>query len=1472
MGEYNPYHPTVLGMEFPPIVKAPVLLDTATEVGYRFTPATNLQAVNLVRLLTTQPPPGQPLRKCLAVNLYRHGEAPSSGVVRTLTIPCNSGSLGSGAANVGAANVQDCVRNPSDTAWTSLTGAAASVRMWFDVNASRVTRALQNARILDVSVRYAVTGPFDTLPDGLVLALERPSATSVFDMDNALIGPVNQYDNVVPRLSRLGDLNPFWNTTLVPSSNYERAPWHYAAGASNHSGLTALAATGGTNINVQFHTSAAAAGLEFRIQYAALQITYGSEDRTAAGGLEITPGATIVNDQFVYDVPTGAMTSWGFSGFALQGYFYDLCVGQGYCGNLSVAYPVPLSVDRLSKGEIYGPHEGIIIRKTLRPGEVWTSEPDDAFPAMAIYSSESSPSSVTIFPGSQTYTDQLVVTSDQLTFADETQALIVDDNAGTYPFVRFYARVQQATVAEMTVKQVDISGNPLGPEATITVAELLALPEIAAGWRKVTLTWSTPIVTTGSGLIRLHFDTLADTGAPWEFLGADANPYDTNIQDIAVPTYGSSTAYALIDDIEDFTADVTAMLVQAMPVPAGVTIGTAVQPLQAVDEYCAEQVGGIPTGITYLTVEWTPVNADAVAGFAWYEVQRRDTTMESGVWETVATVTDVSQGAFSDYEARIGVATSYRVRFVHVDGYTSDWSSTVSTTIAAPGVTGSLVGKSVLVMTTNHDPASNIAQAMVWDTSGGVPVQDFTFLEGSQTALQAMYQRDYRVAFRPLERGGVEFTRTLLINALGVPPQTLSDGFTGLRDLAWDTVPYVCVRDEMANRWLTSVSVPAGTVRDVPDAGHLMLAQAVFSEVTATPAPIDYAADCQGLILGARDNLDSWTTPTGVNDLNGTLAVTDTFTRSVAGGWGAANTGQTYTLSSAADSSVNGTQGVLTAVSAAAGLSARMSGVREFYRAETDVIVPAVATGGIYRAAQLFHCQDQVVFTDTFVRNVAAGWGTADSGQTYVVGDTARMLVTGGRGRILLDTTVRQFAYADYGRPLAEWTIGRIGLPAALTGATGTVTTTFDFARSADFLSRVSLNIVQTTGSNTTYNVTTVRGGSAVDTSATVNSGLASNLHMSVRIRMNGPQVQVRLWQQGTAEPGTWNIDEEMVDPSVNTNIGVTSTKSPAVTNVGLYIEFDDINAVLTDGFDHLRTELVFNTDATIDMQIVSRVSNTDYVWETVDVAGTYTVGSVIHMVTNAMGFCLESIAWIQGQTRPSNFDSVGYTKSSDLAVMPEQGGGLYGLLNARNSGNSNANLAIAFDNLNLYQYPTVYDVRVLARPIADEWSWQVLAQAYYSQYSGGEWWGDASNADVRWYLNGPEFGQVDVTNTSLFAFFKNQLAWLRYYYELDDGTGLSRLTIYTSLDGSSWTSRIVTRPAGNLGPVAPAPIPADGLIYVTVNGPPAQGVWVQKVEIRIDGVLLYDPDFRDHPPGTTSFTDTEGNLWSGGAALCVES
>jgi hypothetical protein len=1467
MGSYNPYNPIVLGNEFAPLVRSAVLLDTATEVGYKFVRGEAGDTVALCRVMTTVPPPGNPLRKCLTVSLYSHDNTPSTGVVRSLVIPVASGTLGSGASNVGGASVADCVRNPSDTAYTLLSGASSSVRLWFDVTATRVAKALTYARILDVTVRYAVTGPFDTLPDGLVLALERPSATVVFDMDDALTGPVNQYDNVVPHRSRLGDLNPFWSTAVTPDADTERAPWHYAAGTNNHSGLTALAASGGSNIDVQFHTSADAAGLEFRIQYAALEVTYCAEDRTGAGGLEISDGAAIVNDLFCYDIPVHSMFSWGAEGYAAQGFPYDLVVGQGYCGNLSVAYPVPISLDRISAAAVYGPHEGIVIRKTLRPGELWTSEPTDLIPALALYD-DATPDASSIIVGSQTYIDQAVARADDVTSADELQARIVDDNAGTYPFVRFYARVQPSTNAEMIVQRVQTDGTYVGPSVTITVAELLALPEINDGWRQVTLEWETPLVTTGSGVINIHFTTLADTGSPWEILGADANPFDTATEDIAVPGYGGTTAVARIDDEDDYTADLSVMLIQAMPVPADVDADTATQALSVVDEYCGQLVPGIPTGITYITVVWTPDNSDAVAGFGYYEVQRRDTTMPADTWESVATISDVSQGQFDDYEARIGVTSSYRVRFVHVDGYTSDWSSTVTAAITAPGVTGDTVAASVLVLTTNHNPSGNAAHVMSWD-GAGVPEQGFTFVEGSQTTLQEMFQRDYRVAFRPLERGGVEFSRTLLVNALGVPSETLTDGFSGLRDLAWDTVPYVCVRDQLGNRWLTAVSVPSGSVRDVPAAGHLMLAQTDFAEVTATPAQIDYADVCQGFILGPNDNHESWVADIGDNALQGTLDVQDTFTRTVApGGWGVTDSGHTYTLSSSANSQVTGGQGVLTATAADAGLTARVSGDRDFYRARTTTVLPATATGAPYVISQLLQCQDQVALTDTFTRTTSPGWGTANTGQLWIHSDPALCTTTGTRARTTLSSTGQKVSRIEYGRACAEYTIGRIGLNAAPTGGGGRVVASIEMCRSDDGANRLYLNIFFDTGANIGYDMSLVQDNVFIESLGGGTTAIASSGAVAVRVRVNGPKVQARIWSSGGAEPGTWTIDDEFgTVPVPDTGFALVGEKNASVTNATMYVEWDDLAAVLTDGFDCYRTDLICNTDGTMDCAIVGRLANVDYTWKTNDVPGTYAPGTIVYLDTICQGFAIDARVWPSTEPEPPHDDlSDGSMISNELEQLPA-GGGRYGVRAFRRASNSNANLAAAFDDLLVYQLPTEFDVRFLFRPIADEWAVEWRAYSFVpdgDEYTG-EWLAEVNSTNYVFTIYGPDFVQISGDTTDL-DIVKNQLIWVRFNYVTDDGTGVGVLEMSTSFDGVAWdpkTTDTLTRPVGL------PPVTEDGTAAVTLYAP-AESAWVHEVQVRADDVLLYDPDFTDVPVGSTEFEDSEGNLWEG-MALCAD-
>ena len=134
--------------------------------------------------------------------------------------------------------------------------------------------------------------------------------------------------------------------------------------------------------------------------------------------------------------------------------------------------------------------------------------------------------------------------------------------------------------------------------------------------------------------------------------------------------------------------------------------------------------------------------------------------------------------------------------------------------------------------TEEQDGSINLAYSSVWEDR---VQEDFTFPEARFVELQAMYNRDFFTAFRPLERGGEQFSRTVLVQAAAISPETLAD-FTSLRDMAWANVSYICVRDEDGNRWFATVLVPSGRVlRD----RRLYMAPVEVIEVTDTPSQVD---------------------------------------------------------------------------------------------------------------------------------------------------------------------------------------------------------------------------------------------------------------------------------------------------------------------------------------------------------------------------------------------------------------------------------------------------------------------------------------------------------------------------------------------------------------------------------------------------------------------------------------------------------
>jgi hypothetical protein len=236
----------------------------------------------------------------------------------------------------------------------------------------------------------------------------------------------------------------------------------------------------------------------------------------------------------------------------------------------------------------------------------------------------------------------------------------------------------------------------------------------------------------------------------------------------------------------------------------------------------------LSTTFTYAQLEVTPPSY----WFGYYELQRSDNITE---WQTIMKATNPAVSGFSDYEARIGTTSDYRIRGVDVYGFYGPWSSTVSISILSPGVSGSCLDQAhIMTFTTNEHQSgySNLAYSNAWEDTVS---EDFGFAEAGFTQLQPMYNRDFFTAFRPTERGGEQFTRSVLVQAAAIAPETLGD-FQSLRDMAWTQVSYICVRDEDGNRWFASVSVPNGVVRN---RRRLYMATVQIVEVTDTPSPVD---------------------------------------------------------------------------------------------------------------------------------------------------------------------------------------------------------------------------------------------------------------------------------------------------------------------------------------------------------------------------------------------------------------------------------------------------------------------------------------------------------------------------------------------------------------------------------------------------------------------------------------------------------
>lgn len=249
--------------------------------------------------------------------------------------------------------------------------------------------------------------------------------------------------------------------------------------------------------------------------------------------------------------------------------------------------------------------------------------------------------------------------------------------------------------------------------------------------------------------------------------------------------------------------------------------------------------GFVALGATHTTTAGFTMSFDDLLAvnpltFGSYELQRLDPITE---WQTIMQVTRPELTTFNDYEARVGVLSSYRIRVVNALDFTGPWSVTGTGTVTAPGVTMPTCGASkrgVLIFTSNESQTGdhNLAYAMTWQ---GEPVEDFELIEAGSVQFIQQFDRDFQVMFHGSERGGEAFTRTLLLANAAVALPRLGNVHS-LRDMAWADLNYVCVRDDIGDRWLAGVVVPSSTTRRNR---RLYNAEITVVEVTDTPTPVN---------------------------------------------------------------------------------------------------------------------------------------------------------------------------------------------------------------------------------------------------------------------------------------------------------------------------------------------------------------------------------------------------------------------------------------------------------------------------------------------------------------------------------------------------------------------------------------------------------------------------------------------------------
>jgi hypothetical protein len=888
VGNYNPYQPYILGEEWVPIRAAPYSYSqdsNSFERGSKFN-APQLLSLSEGRFYTHELNPNFFRNQIMNISVYPYGTAADdTGPIRRVVIPCNAGSItnmGTPNATWGAllqsTTVAEAVANPGADKAVIITynvisgeGTQLDRKLTMNFAVNQYAQALTGKRIIGVNWLYNLT---ITPANGLTylqgipisfmpMSLEGSGGQTILNWQDPVRGTTYAGDAALSRM-RIGDQAVFFQQTVYPYT-IETMPWRFEE-------LQRFEATNANPINMvlritsQFFTNIGSAVAVY-FSYSALEIFYCEETRLATG-------SRVYNNAQLSSVlgsnPTGGRElpyALGANPITLRDPLtylqnpllttgdYLVTLSQGNWGDVRTTdtsgHPEP-TVNAIHQYYEIPTHPGLqiniptptdlnILNKTLTETSV------QILPQISLHSS------LGVMTGVHVYGTQ----SRGQVWGTKTVSQVIQDNMGasrSYPNIRFWARRFGDTTIPLTVT----SG---ASNTSIAAADFDSLNEIIDGWKQVDLRFPQAHIPAMGTSTYPTFTWSASgelAGNRWEVLGATApalsgiigNTLNQASVQLGAATYGAPLSGSAVLETwmpqyappvsaqsADPSSDVAVMFSVDIDVVTGFGLSNLSQALTGIGQECGVNPWFIPSTLSYNRIFWSTASGTSVplSGFGYYELQRSDTLTD---WQTIALVTSPTVSAFNDYEARVGIANSYRIRSVNHYLFPGPWSTTLTNVfITAPGTSGSGITSQdhMLLFTSNQfqNGLRNLAYSLAWQ-SGQLITENFTFPEAAWNTLQPMFQRDFFTAVRPTERGGVQFERTLLIQAAAIPTPTLPD-FTSLRDLAWDQLPYVCIRDEDGNRWFANITVPSGSVALNRT---IYMAAISVSEVTSTAAPV----------------------------------------------------------------------------------------------------------------------------------------------------------------------------------------------------------------------------------------------------------------------------------------------------------------------------------------------------------------------------------------------------------------------------------------------------------------------------------------------------------------------------------------------------------------------------------------------------------------------------------------------------------